>query len=163
MIAGTAIWSALAICLSIVEGYIPMPGVLYGAKVGLSNVAVMTAMAVTSPVSAMAVCLIKSLAGAVLSGTVSAIPYSLAGGMLALLSMSVAFKYANGKISFVGISIIGAVFHSIGQVVVSALVLQSISILAYLPVLIATSSVTGFLTGLCANAAIFKMNYIKSE
>lgn len=158
----TAIWSALAICLSIFEGFIPMPGIFYGAKIGLSNVAVMTAMATISPVSALLVCIIKAVASGILSGAVSAIPYSLAGGILALLSMSTAYRYANRKISFVGISVTGAVFHSIGQVLVSAFVLQSIKIFAYLPILIAVSSATGFFTGICANAAIFRMKSIKA-
>jgi heptaprenyl diphosphate synthase len=152
-----SVWSALAICLSIIEGFIPMPGALYGAKPGLSNIAAMVVMACISPAAAFIVAVVKSSVSALLTGALSSLPYSLAGGISALSVMIIAFKNANGKISFVGISILGAAAHSVGQVSAAAALIQSFSIFTYLPVLLAVSAATGLFTGICANMAIFRM------
>ena len=159
----TAIVCALAICLSIIENYIPMPGILYGVKPGLSNIAVMVSLAVISPLSAFGVVILKAVVTALLTGSLSALPYSLAGGILAFFVMYLLFSRANKKISFVGIGVFGAALHSTGQVMVSAAILQSTAIFAYLPLLLLASVITGFFTGLCTNLTVYKIARISVE
>lgn len=58
------------------------------------------------------------------------------------------------KLSIVGISIIGSIFHSIGQIIIAIIFLSNINIIYYLPVLLISSSVTGFVVGIISNKLI---------
>lgn len=69
--------------------------------------------------------------------------------MLSLVMMTLLIVLAKDRISMIGISVTGAFFHSFGQVVVAALMLQNIRILSYLPVLLLTSIGAGFSWGMC--------------
>ena len=52
------------------------------------------------------------------------------------------------KLSIVGVSIVGSIAHSIGQVITSILLLQMSSMIYYLPWLLLFSIPTGILVGL---------------
>ncbi len=152
-----AVWSAAAIALSIIEGLIPMPPLIYGAKPGLANIVSMAAIELLGVRSALFVVIIRCTAAAMLTGTVVALPYSLAGGIAACLVMAAAYKMANGYISFVGISVLGAAAHSLGQIIVAAFLVGSRGIFMYLPLLMLISSALGIFTGLCANFLVFEI------
>ena len=47
-------------------------------------------------------------------------------------------------------SMIGAMFHNIGQIIAAVAVMRSLSVISYLPILLITGSVAGLFTGLCA-------------
>ena len=49
-----------------------------------------------------------------------------------------------------GISIVGAIFHNIGQLFVASLVISNFGIFTYLPVLMLTAILTGYFIGLAA-------------
>jgi heptaprenyl diphosphate synthase len=48
----------------------------------------------------------------------------------------------------IGVSMAGGVFHNIGQLVVAALVVETMQILYYFPVLLIAGMVTGILIGI---------------
>jgi heptaprenyl diphosphate synthase len=50
--------------------------------------------------------------------------------------------------SLIGISIAGAVAHSLGQIFMAALIINQAAIFYYLPVMLLFSVSTGFITGL---------------
>jgi len=75
--------------------------------------------------------------------------YSLAGAALSLCVMLIAKKL--GKLSVTGVSVLGGVFHNIGQIIVAMLVLETQSLLYYLPFLIVIGTITGVLIGFVAN------------
>ena len=84
--------------------------------------------------------------------------FSLFGAILSLISMSLVKKYT--KLSVVGVSIVGAIFHSIGQIIIAIIFLSNINILYYLPVLLISSLVTGILVGMCSDKLISYYNKI---
>lgn len=149
-----AVWSAAAIVLSIAEGFIPMPPVIYGARIGLANIVVMVVLDLMSYPAALSVTVVKAVAAALLTGTASALPYSLAGGTAAWLVMSLFYRVSRGRLSFVGLSVMGAAAHSAAQIAVASLFINSTAVFMYLPFLLLLSAATGIFTGLCANAAI---------
>lgn len=69
--------------------------------------------------------------------------------MLSLTIMSVLKK--TDKFSVYGVSMAGGVFHNIGQLVMAAIVLESVSIGYYFPALLVSGLLTGFLIGIIAN------------
>ena len=51
------------------------------------------------------------------------------------------------RISPVGVSAVGTVSHNFGQIIASSLILGTINVVVYLPVLIVSSVITGALVG----------------
>lgn len=49
--------------------------------------------------------------------------------------------------SVVGVSVLGGVFHNIGQIIVAMLVVQTFAVSYYVPVLIIAGTLTGALLG----------------
>lgn len=72
--------------------------------------------------------------------------FSLAGALLSVVAMFLAKNYT--KLSIVGVSIIGAIFHSIGEIVIAMLFLSNTNIVYYLPILLVVSLLTGSLVGI---------------
>ena len=56
--------------------------------------------------------------------------------MLSTVSMSLANSFLKKYISTVGISLIGSAFHNMGQVLAACIVLNTFSIISYLPLLL---------------------------
>lgn len=84
--------------------------------------------------------------------------YSAAGAALSLGVMMLLERVPN--VSIIGVSVAGAAFHNIGQCVVAALFVQARAVLAYLPILLVSAVVTGFVTGV---AAKYLLRYIKKK
>lgn len=146
-----AVLTALATVLSITESFVPMPMATYGAKPGLANVVTMTAMVLLSPWEALGIMFVRVVLSSLMTGAVTALPYGLVGGTMAWMVMTVLYKWVYPRVSFVGISICGAVFHSLAQVAVAVVITGTQQVFAYFPYLAIISTVTGFFTGLCTN------------
>ena len=67
------------------------------------------------------------------------------------------------KFSVMGISMAGGVFHNVGQLLMAAIVLESLSITYYLPVLLISGVLTGFLIGFIANEMLKRLVIIRLE
>ena len=137
---------ALAIVLSIVEGmFPPLPYAIAGVKMGLSNIPVMFTLFFINPFSAFAVAFLKSVFVLLTRGFIAGI-LSLSGGMLSILIMIILQKIFREKISYLILSISGAVFHNIGQLIAVSVIYTSVNIFIYLPVLLIAGVVAGVIT-----------------
>ena len=58
------------------------------------------------------------------------------------------------KLSIIGVSIIGSISHSIGQVLIAVLLLKNIYIIYYVPWLLLFSVPTGIFTGMISKKSI---------
>ena len=56
--------------------------------------------------------------------------------------------------SIIGVSVVGAVFHNVGQTAVAALMVNTAALMGYVPFLLVAAVVTGILTGIAAKYAI---------
>lgn len=74
-----------------------------------------------------------------------AILYALAGAALSFLAM--VFGRKTKQFSMVGVSVLGGVFHNIGQLLVAAAVVETLAVAWYLPFLLAAGTVTGMVIG----------------
>ena len=54
------------------------------------------------------------------------------------------------SVSILGVSIAGGVFHNIGQLLAAALMVETYGVFSYLPVLLISGLLTGFVIGLAA-------------
>ena len=145
-----ALLCAAALVIQYFETMIPVFSVVPGGKLGLANVVTMVVFCTMGVKTALMFGTARCLLTAVLlTGPVACI-YSLAGTILSVLSMALAEKLLRTHVSEVGLSIIGAVFFNVGQIVVCSIFLESLLVFRYLPALLAVSSFSGGITGYIA-------------
>lgn len=144
-----ALLTAIALTIFMVEAQIPPVVPLPGVKLGLSNIITVFAVFALGPGEAAAILFCRIFLGAVFAGNFSSILYSASGGILAICVTIALRKVLTHKQLWVAGSL-GAVAHSIGQMIMAVIVTGTPSIAVYLPILIAISIVTGLFTGLCA-------------
>lgn len=143
-IALLGILFALAMVLSIVEGFIPVPVPVPGVRLGLANIVVMFALLQLGRQDALGLTLLKAGFVAVTRGAMAG-ALSLAGGSLAFCVMALVLALAKDKTSYLLLSVSGAVFHNIGQILMASLILRTF-LWPYFPVLLLSGIATGFAT-----------------
>lgn len=149
---------SIALVLSFMERFIPL-GLLVpvpGIKLGLANIVTLFALFYLGTASAITITVIRCVLASLLFGGMSSLLYSLSGAFLALLAMSVMKLGYQKWFSIIGISVAGAAAHNIGQILVAALMMKNWAILMYLPYLLITALVTGFITAI-ASSGLFSL------
>lgn len=153
-IAFLGLAASVTLILSYVESLLPpLWAAVPGIKMGLPNIMIIFLLYRFGWKEAAAVSLVRLAAVALLFGNVMTLAYSFAGAVLSLLLMTL-FKKWNA-FSMVGVSIVGGVFHNLGQILVAMLVMQTREIGYYMIVLAVTGTVAGILVGL-AGALVLK-------
>lgn len=145
-LALSGVLTALAAIFSYVEALIPFSFGVPGIKLGLANVVIVFALYSIGPRFALLISVVRILVVSSLFGSPAIAMYSLAGALLSLAVMVPLQK--TGKFSMIGVSMAGGVFHNIGQLVVAALVVETMQILYYFPVLLIAGMITGILIGI---------------
>lgn len=138
--------TAIAIILNILESIIPFFSIP-GIKIGLANIIIVTVLYSYGTKEAFYVSILRIIVvGLLRTGLFSTtFLFSLSGAIFSLTMMAI-FKKIN-LFSIVGISIIGSIFHSIGQLCMAFLILKNTSVYIYLPVMLILSIVTGLFVG----------------
>ena len=158
-IALFGIMGALALTLSFLEGLLPaMPFLPPGAKPGLANIVTMFAACSLGLPAALYVAVLKALF-ALLTRGVTAFFMSLCGGVLSAVAMYILFKL-NDKIGITGISVLSALAHNFGQLVVSFFLVGSTAVFGYAPFLILFGIISGILTGIVFKILLPAVNKI---
>lgn len=150
-----ALLTTLALALSYAERFIPLQLLipLPGVKLGLANIATVTALYFLGTRQALAILTVRCLLGSLFGGGVTALAFSLMGGLLAMGTMALARHIP--VLSIYGVSLLGAAAHSAGQILAAMALLRSVYVAAYLPLLLAAGTVTGLLIGAAA-AGLFR-------
>lgn len=154
-IAYLSVFIALAMIFSFIESQIPTFLPVPGIKLGLPNIAIIFLLYKFGVKEAAIVNLLRILLVSWLFGSVYSLLYSLAGGILSLTIMAILKK--TNWFSCVTVSVIGGVFHNIGQIVTACFVTSTKEIVSYLPVLLITGTVAGIIIGLISAQLIKKI------
>lgn len=136
---------AFALILSYIEALLPFSFGIPGSKLGLANLAVLLVWYKMGWKEAFAVDILRIVLNGFLFGNLYAILYSMAGALLSFLMMALCKK--TGCFDIIGVSIAGGVFHNVGQLMIAALVVETIGIFYYIPPLLLAGILTGFLIG----------------
>lgn len=139
-----ALLISAAMILSYVESLIPVFAAVPGMKAGLANIVIVFALYKMGGRAAVLISLLRIFLSSLLFAGMSAMLYSSAGAVLSLTSM-ILLKKTN-KLSMLTVSIVGAVMHNLGQVIVAVFVLQTKGLMYYMAPLT--------LSGICAGAVI---------
>lgn len=139
---------SIGLGLSVLESAIPLPVMIPGAKLGLSNMVVLVTLVIFGFKEAMIVSILKSSVLMLITGSISSFIYSLSGAILSCLAMFLTYKFFSKVFSLIGVSITGALFHNFAQVSVASFMMNNLRIYSYLPFLMLTSLFTGYFVGL---------------
>ena len=135
-----ALLTAIALTIFLAEAQLPPPVPIPGIKLGLANIVTVYAMFVLGPRDTLLILLSRIFLGAVFSGQMMTLLYSLGGGQLWVSSP------------------LSAVCHNLGQLLAAAAIAKSWVVLVYLPYLVLAGLITGTLTGLCAQLVVGRLS-----
>lgn len=150
---------SIALVIYIIEAQIPV--LFPGIKLGLANIISLAALILLGWREALLIMLLRTILGSIFGGSMSAFMFSLAGGLLSNTVMIILYKSFKESISLWTISICGAIFHNIGQLLVASFVVQDFRVYIYLPILLISAVVTGYFIGLCTKFLNSHLNKLK--
>ncbi|MEK6672035.1 MAG: Gx transporter family protein [Nitrospirota bacterium] len=151
-----ALLSAYALALHGFESLIPMP--IPWLRAGLSNIIALTTLVLFGFRAAMMVTLTRVMLASLLTGSFLGPSFilSLGGGVSSVAASGLVLRVLPNIFGTVGISLIGAFFHNISQLLIAYLLfIQKIEpVLIIAPFLILLGTVTGFVNGLVAGILV---------
>ena len=140
---------------SYVETLIPIQFGIPGVKLGLANLIIVIALYRMKLSEAYLLSIVRVLLAGFIFGNYFSIIYSLAGGLLSLTVMALLRK--KGGFSVIGVSIAGGVFHNIGQLIIASVIVETFSVMYYVPVLLIAGLVTGLLIGIASDGMLKRL------
>lgn len=149
------VFTALALIFSYIETLIPVSFGIWGVKLGLANLIIVTALYKLKLKEVYLLSVTRVILSGFIFGNYFSILYSMAGGLLSLTVMA-ALKRDTG-FSIMGVSVAGGVAHNIGQLIVAVLVAESLSVVYYAPILLAAGVLTGLVIGILAGQMIKRL------
>ena len=154
-----AISVSCAMILSYIEFLLPpIFSAVPGIKVGLANIVIIFLLYRASPALAITVSLVRVSLSSLLFGSILVFAYSFAGAILSFLVMLVAKKI--DIFSEVGVSILGAVFHNLGQIAVAVILLGTKEIAYYMIPLTVSGILAGIFVGIVSALCIKRIRKI---
>ena len=150
---------SLGFVFSYVEAMIPVPMPAPGMKLGLANLVGIVGLYTIGVTGVVIISLVRIVLVGFTFGNTFSMIYGLAGGAVSLLAMIGAKK--SGWFGTVGVSILGGVFHNVGQLLVAMAVVESLAISGYLPVLLIAGLLTGLLIGILAGQMLKRLTNIR--
>lgn len=147
---------ALAFVLSYIETLIPVNLGIPGAKLGLANLVVMVALYTLGTKEAFGLSMVRILLTGLTFSSMAAMLYSFAGGLLSFAVMALMKK--TKKLSVTGVSVLGGIAHNAGQIFVAMWMLDTATLIYYLPVLAITGVASGTVIGILAVMVIRRIS-----
>lgn len=137
-----------SLALYILETYIPNPliAIFPGAKIGLSNIITLISLLTLGLKETFIIVTVRVILSSIFAGPLSYLLFSIGGSYLSLILMYLCSRLKD--ISTIGISIVGAVGHNIGQLLVASLIIENLGIVGYLPFMLVASLITGVFIGI---------------
>ncbi len=154
-----ALLTAIALTIFVIEMHIPLSVGIPGVKLGLSNIVTVSAVFLLGPVDAAGILFARILLGGIFTGQIMALWYSLAGGLLCYLSMLVTHRLLEPSHIWLA-SVIGAVFHNIGQLLAAAAVTRTLAVFWYFPILMVSAILAGLFTGIAAQFTVRRIEKV---
>ena len=154
-VAYFGVFTTLALIFSYVETLIPIQFGIPGVKLGLANLIIVIALYRMKLSEAYLLSIVRVLLAGFIFGNYFSIIYNLAGGLLSLTVMALLRK--KGGFSVIGVSIAGGVFHNIGQLIIASVIVETFSVMYYVPVLLIAGLVTGLLIGIASDGMLKRL------
>ena len=153
---------AVTIVIAILESFIPS-FIIPGIKLGFANIIILVTLYEVGIWEAAFINLVRVLIVSLVRGTFLSMGFfmSLTGAFLSL-GVMILFYLVIRKFSIIGVSVIGSLFHVIGQILIAIIYMGSVYVVLYLPIIALAAVITGVLVGFIARA-IIKTGVIKNQ
>ncbi len=136
---------ALSMVMSFIESLLPIPFPVPGVKIGLANLVTIVGLYLVGVPGTVCVTVLRVVLVGLSFGNPYSMIYGLSGSFLSLFVMGIAKKYQ--LFSQIGISILGGIFHNIGQMIFAAIIVQTAGVFVYLPTLLTAGCIAGAVIG----------------
>lgn len=142
-----AMLTAMAVVISYLESFFPFLGdMVPGLKLGLANIVILYTLYRYGFKMALLVSLVRVFIVALIrTGFGFNFFFSLAGAIFSIIAMALTKKT---KLSVIGVSVVGSLAHSIGQVLMGCFLLSNSGVWYYLPYLLILCIPTGTVIGM---------------
>ncbi|MBR3227389.1 MAG: Gx transporter family protein [Erysipelotrichaceae bacterium] len=148
---------AISVIVNIVEGlyfnFLP-----YGLKIGLANIFALIVIRKYGAGEMIILNVLRLFLSSLLKGSLFSVSFFIAAGGMCLSSIAMILLNKKATLSFT--SLVSAVFHNIGQLIVVMYVYASAEILVLGPVLILMAVPCGLLTSFIASKALERLESI---
>ena len=153
---------AATIVIAILESFIPsftIPGI----KLGFANIVILVTLYEVGILEAVFINVVRVFVVAFVRGTFLSMGFfmSLAGAFMSL-GVMILLVILIKKFSIIGVSVIGALFHVTGQILIAMIYMGSLYVVFYLPIIALSAVITGVIVGLVAGA-IIRTGVIKKQ
>ncbi len=145
-IAMLAMLTVLSLILTYLESVFSLTVTIPGVKLGLANIAVLMAMYIYDAREAVVVTICKILFVTIFFGNMYSLLYAITGALFSLVAMILCVKIFD--LNIIVVSMYGGLFHNIGQLIVARLILSSIALSYYLPVMTIGGIICGLIVGI---------------
>ena len=155
-----SIFLALGIVLNIVESLIPLPIAIPGIRLGLANTMGLIVLYYYSPKEYVAIGFLRIFFVALFRtglGSISSL-MSFAGWFVSTGITLLIYLFR--KTSIYGLSVISAMFHQVGQIIMVILLYQLPEFVNYLPVLLISGAISGVLVAFVTSKILNLLNKI---
>ena len=156
-----ALLLSVGIVLHAAEQWLIPPLSIPGGKIGIANAVTLAALIMMGGKEAFIICVMRIFLGSFLGGTFlsSGFFLSLSGGLLSFFIMLLIYYILKQKADIILISILGAIAHNIGQLLAAVVILDSVALFYYLPLLLFLAIPAGAGIGLLMK---YLIPYLKS-
>lgn len=142
-------WLGLLLSVSLILGYVEHLVPIYlgvpGAKLGLPNLAILLTIYFVGSKEGFMLNMTRIILSTFLFSNLYMMMYSLAGGIVSFCIMMLCKR--TNHFSIIGVSIAGAVSHNVGQIMIALIVVNTVGVLYYIPMLLVMGMLTGFVIG----------------
>lgn len=147
-----SLYTTLALAIYGVESLLPPLLPLPGMKLGLANIITLLVLTKHGAKDSFGVLFARILLSTFAFGQALSLLYSLCGGILCFGAMCFTRWVLRNRHLYIT-SIMGAIFHNLGQILIALIMTRTIGVLSYMPFLMICAIATGLFTGLCAHFA----------
>lgn len=136
---------SVSLVLAYLESLLPVMVAVPGVKLGLANIVTMLVLYHMGGKQAFFIMLFRVVIAGFLYSGIAGIVYGLVGGVCCIVVM--VFLKRISVFSVLGVSMMGAVFHNVGQILVAVIVMENTGVIYYLPVLCISGILSGLIVG----------------
>ena len=154
-----ALFTAFAAIISIMEGFLFPTGLfLPGVRLGLSNIATAAAFYLSGTLCAFFTAFLRPLFIFAFTGNSFSLCLSMCGSLLSFASLLISKPFYGKRTTFIGVSALSALFHSIGQSIAGGFLTSGTAFALYFPLFAAASVISGDICGVVMNTVLPRLS-----
>lgn len=146
-----AMLTAISLVMFVIEAQLP-PLPIPAVKLGIANTVTLFVLFLGGKwrySDAVFILGMRVLLSGLVCGNLMVLLFSAVGGLFSAFAMILAKQIIIGEKTIPIVSIFGAIFHILGQMTSAVFIYGTSSVLVYLPILLCSAIISGFLTGMC--------------